>query len=66
VPELTRRFVAELSDFHRFNLQKLHWADLTGKLGGSSPTERAGHGFTSDGQSLFVFGGWNGTGAPSC
>ena len=46
-----------LSDLLFFNLQTLKWTNITGKVVGTLPAPRYGHGFAAANDSLFVFAG---------
>jgi N-acetylneuraminic acid mutarotase len=55
------RFCAEhgLNDLHVFDPVAEAWTDLSAAISGSPPSPRWGHGFTSAGDKLYVFGGWD-------
>ena len=46
-----------LNDMYTFQIQTNSWLDLKGSMKGNAPNPRVGHGFVSDGQKLYIFGG---------
>jgi hypothetical protein len=48
-----------VNELFRFELSALHWTRIDGIVQGSPPFPRCYLGMSSDGQRVFVFGGWN-------
>lgn len=43
-----------------YDLATAAWTDLTNLVNGDVPTARYSQGFTSMGETIFMFGGWDG------
>jgi N-acetylneuraminic acid mutarotase len=46
-----------MNDLHAYDPAAEIWTDLSVPISGTKPTARFGHGFTSAGGKLYVFGG---------
>ena len=50
----------DLGDLHVYDLVTAAWTDLTSLVNGDVPTPRYSQGFTSIGEKIYLFGGWDG------
>ena len=56
---------ALLSDLHAYDPLAKSWTDLSAAASGTPPSAREAQGFASDGRSLYVHGGLDGSGEPT-